>query len=132
MHEYRMILGPTSELLLSSLPVFCHNSSDENVESDNFDAPKPIISHSRQILEARRTNFGHVLVDQSLNFLLYAQSQRKELKKTGMRLYIRVSMNGNMVVRGSYLAYEASSDQHGVRIFYFGCQQSIEQTPRIK
>lgn len=33
------LIRNTSERLLSNLPDFFHNSSDENVDKDNFDAP---------------------------------------------------------------------------------------------
>ena len=53
-----------SELLLSSLPVFFHKSSDENVDNDSFDAPKRYVSHAVALDAAkpRRTKLEHVLI----------------------------------------------------------------------
>ena len=58
----------TSESLLLSLPVFSHNSSEENVDSDNLDAPLLPFSLQSAVLcmSDKRTKFYHMLVEQFL------------------------------------------------------------------
>ena len=59
---------PTSDLLPPSLPVFSHNSSEENVESESFDAPFYLVSLQQVTKNAlsNRTEICHMLFKQSL------------------------------------------------------------------
>ena len=69
-------LGLASELLLSSLPVFLHKSSDENVDNESFEAPRRCIGYVGNLNATiiRRTKLEHVLIKQFFYFFLHAQA----------------------------------------------------------
>ena len=71
-------IGLTSELLLSSLPVFFHKTSDENVDNKSFAAPERYVSYTGTTgaVTIRQTKLEHVLIKQLFYFLLYTQTQR--------------------------------------------------------
>ena len=53
-----------SELLLPSLPVFFHKSSDENVDNESFDAPEKYTGYVgiSDAVKSGRTKLEHVLI----------------------------------------------------------------------
>ena len=124
----RVQLVPTSELLLSSLPELSHNSSDENVERDNFEAPEYTV-RSRQCKTcwgSAHTKSTHVSVDKLRNLVLYPQSQWKKLKDTGMclpdmvsRVRIRYwSFPLTWRIKPALISRECESSFKGVRNHY--------------